>query len=293
MNKLIAQLLLVAALGALSACGKQDATPASTSPATAPETAEQAPAQAPASAPEQADATAAGEATQETTAPAESVSEVEDGTQQSDSGATVQPSLQLAQAPKGPPTSSRFREGTHYQKLVPAQPTNVPPDKVEVIEVFWYGCGHCYSLDPALEAWRAKSKPDYVEFVRLPAMWNDSTRMHARLFYTVEALGKLEQLHTAIFREIHVNGNQLNTLERMTAFVKQHGVSPEEFTKAFSSFAVESKLQRADFLNRRYRVQSVPMFVIQGKYTTGVGEAGGEVPLFDLIGELAAHEHGR
>ncbi len=116
--------------------------------------------------------------------------------------------------------------------------------------------------------------------------------MHARLFYTAELLGKLEAVHPLIFREFHVNGNQLNTVEKITAFFKQHGVSPEEFTKAFSSFAVESKLQRADFLNRRYRVESVPMFVVNGKYRTDLTDAGGESQLFALIDELATHEHG-
>jgi thiol:disulfide interchange protein DsbA len=188
--------------------------------------------------------------------------------------------------------ASRFKEGTHFQKIVPAQPTSVAPGKVEVVEVFWYGCGHCFALDPAIESWRGKNKPPYVEFVRVPAMWNDGLRMHARLFYTAELLGKLDELHTLMFREINVNGNMLNTVEKISAFFRQHGVSAEEFQKAFSSFAVESKLQRADVLNRRYRVQSVPMVVINGKYSSDLGTAGGEQPLFALINELAAYEHG-
>ncbi|RPH53967.1 MAG: thiol:disulfide interchange protein DsbA/DsbL, partial [Lysobacterales bacterium] len=99
-------------------------------------------------------------------------------------------------------------------------------------------------------------------------------------------------VHSLIFREIHVNGNQLNSVEKIAAFFKQHGVSGEEFTKAFSSFAVESKLQRADFLNRRYRVESVPVMVVNGKYKTDVSDAGGESQLFTLINELATSEHG-
>ena len=75
---------------------------------------------------------------------------------------------------------------------MPAQPTSVAPGKVEVAEVFWYGCGHCFALDPRIESWRNKGKPAYVEFVRVPAMWNDTTRMHARVFYTAELLGKLD-----------------------------------------------------------------------------------------------------
>lgn len=135
-------------------------------------------------------------------------------------------------------------------------------------------------------------KPAYVDFVRVPAMWNEGTRMHARIFYTAELLGKLDELHSLIFREVHVGGNQLNSVDKIAAFFQQHGVSKDEFTKAFSSFAVESKLQRADFLNKRYRIQSVPAVIVNGKYTTDIGTAGGESQLFGLIDELAAHEHG-
>lgn len=289
MNKLA---VLLSTLVLLAACGKQEPTPTAAQPAPAP-AAEQPAAPA-------ADANATAPAEQAATdqaaiaAPAETVSELDDQPLPADQQAasTTQPSLKLGGPASSAPTSSKFKEGTNYQKLVPAQPTSAAPGKVEVTEVFWYGCGHCFSLDPAIESWRAKSKPAYVEFVRVPAMWNDGTRMHARLFYTAELLGKLDQLHGLIFREFHVSGNQLNTVDKIAAFFQQHGVSKDEFTKAFSSFAVESKLQRADFLNRRYRIQSVPTLVVNGKYTTDVGTAGSETQLFSLIDELAAHEHG-
>jgi protein dithiol oxidoreductase (disulfide-forming) len=270
---------------ALAGCGKQEQAPAQAE-APAPAAATPAPAAAPAAeqtAPETQQAPAA--------APAEDISETDEPAESAQASG-VQPSLKLGAAPAGSPTSGQFRDGVNYQKIVPAQPTTVGPGKVEVAEVFWYGCGHCFSLDPAIESWRAKSKPAPVELVRVPAMWNDITRMHARVFYTAELLGKLDAVHTLIFREIHVNGNQLNTVEKVTAFFKQQGVSPEEFTKAFSSFAVENKLQRADFLNRRYRIESVPAFIVNGKYKTDVSDAGGEAQLFTLIDELAAHEHG-
>ena len=161
------------------------------------------------------------------------------------------------------------------------------------MEVFWYGCGHCFALDPAIESWRNKGK----RAVRGIRAHTGDVERGARactraLFYTAELLGKLEALHSLIFREINVNGNQLNSVDKITAFFKQHGVSNDEFQKAFSSFAVESKLQRADFLNRRYHITSVPTFVVNGKYTTDVASAGGEPQLFGVIDELAAHEHG-
>ncbi len=285
MNKLAVTFTAVFAIAALAACGKQESTPAasqSASDAIHVET------PAVATVPDDA-----ADATQAEVAGGEPISETADAAPAADKQAsTVQPSVRLGNQASTPMASLRFKEGANYQRVVPAQPTSAAPDEVEVIEVFWYGCGHCFALDPAIESWSAKSKPGYVEFLRVPAMWNDMTRMHARMFYTAELLGKLEPLHTQIFREIHVNGNQLTSADRIGEFFQQHGVSAEEFKNAFSSFAVESKLQRADFLNRRFRVQSVPMFVVNGKYTTDVSSAGDEQRLFQLIDELVVHEHG-
>lgn len=291
MNKLISALLLALVFMAPSACSKQQPADAPAQAAAAqPAQVQPAGGESPA-----APAAAAPAATEESapTAPTETVSETDDAQEAPEQPASnVQASLRLAAAANTPATSDRFKEGTNYRKVVPAQPTSVSPGKVEVMEVFWYGCGHCFALDPAIESWRNKGKAPYVEFVRIPAMWNEVTRMHARLFYTAEALGKLEALHSIIFREINVNGDMLNSVEKITAFFKKNGVSPEDFQKAFSSFAVESKLQRADFLNRRYHVTSVPTFTVNGKYTTDVSSAGGEPQLFSVIDELAAHEDG-
>jgi protein dithiol oxidoreductase (disulfide-forming) len=283
--------LAPALLIVLAACGEKQSAPAPTQNTTPAAQAPNAPAEATNSS-EQASPT---EAAQTPATPAENISETDDGGQESVAepvASTTKPALKLGASTISSPTSSAFKEGTNYAKVVPAQPTGVGPGQVEVVEVFWYGCGHCFALDPAVESWRQKSKPGYVQFVRIPAMWNDATRMHARLFYTAEALGKLDQLHTEIFREINVKGNPLNTVEKITAFFRQHGVSPDEFQKAFSSFAVENKLQRADFLNRRYRIESVPTVIVNGKYRTDVGMAGSEQQLFALIGELSASEHG-
>ncbi len=288
MNKFLSTALLGLVLAASIACTKQPQPAGPTQPAAQPDAA-----QPSGAAPAAADA-AAPATTEESapTAPAETVTETDDAPESTEQAASgVQPTLKLATATNAPATE-HFKEGANYRKVVPAQPTNVTPGKIEVVEFFWYGCAHCFQLDPAIEAWRNKGKPAYVEFLRVPGMWNDTLRIHARLFYTAEALGKLDALHSTIFREINVNNNPLNTVETMAAFFKKQGVSPEEFQKAFASFAVESKLQRADFLNRRYQIDSVPTVAINGKYVTDEGKAGGEPQLFQLIEELAAHEHG-
>jgi len=291
MNKLIVAALFAVVSIATVACGKQEQPAAPAQPAAAQPAQPQSPGG-------ESAATAAAEApaaTEESapTAPAETVTETDDALESAEQpGSNVQPALKLSTATNRPATSDRFKEGSSYKKVVPAQPTNVAPGKVEVVEVFWYGCAHCFQLDPAIESWKNKNKQPFVEFVRVPAMWNDTLRMHARLYYTAEALGKLEALHSTIFREMHVANDPLNNVDRITAFFKKQGVSPEDFQKAFASFAVESKLQRADFLNRRYQINSVPTLVVNGKYLTDQTMAGGESQLFQLIEELAAHEHG-
>ena len=186
-------------------------------------------------------------------------------------------------------TSSRFQLGTHYQRLSPTQPTSSSPDQIEVTEVFWYGCPHCYTFDPYLESWKT-DLPASVSFVRLPAVWNPLLQLHARAFYTAEALGKDEEIHPTIFREIHLNGNYLDSEQSLQAFFGQFDVSPEDFSSAFNSFAVHTKLQRADDLSRRYRISSVPTVIVNGKYTTNAAMAGNYDTLMDLVDELIALE---
>jgi len=192
--------------------------------------------------------------------------------------------------------AGKWVPGTNYKVVSPAQPTNVAPGKVEVIEMFWYGCPHCFALDPVLESWR-KNKPAYVEFVRVPVMWDQVHRSHGHLFYTLQALGKLDALHAKVFAEIHQNNNPLfvindplATMRAQLQFAKDNGISEADFGKAYNSFAVQTNMQEADDLVRRYRIDAVPTFVIAGKYETDMQQAGGETNLLQLINDLAASE---
>jgi thiol:disulfide interchange protein DsbA len=196
--------------------------------------------------------------------------------------------------------ASQWQEGVNYTRLVPAQPTAVAPGQVEVLEFFWYACPHCYALDPLVEAWR-KTKPAYISFSRVPVMWNENHRQLARLFYALDSMGKLEALHSAIFKEIHVKNDPLvdpsldeAATERLqTAFVQSQGVAADAFRTAYHSFGVETDLQRADQLTMRYRVSGVPTFVVNGKYVADVGTAQGEEHLMPLVSFLATQEHQR
>lgn len=221
---------------------------------------------------------------------AEQVTEAE-ATETVETGAASQ-ALALRIAEMKPEPASQWQEGTHYTRLLPVQPTGAAPGQIEITEVFWYGCSHCYALEPYLESWRKNSKAAYVSFVRLPVMWGTVHQTHARVFYTAEMLGKLAELHTPIFQEIQKNQNPLTSADRIESFFTSHGVSQADFQKTFSSFAVESSLKRAATLGLRYKVESVPLIVINGKYVTDVGRAGGHQQLIALINELASRERG-
>jgi thiol:disulfide interchange protein DsbA len=203
-------------------------------------------------------------------------------------GQVAEPEL-VATDPAGSPTTGRFELGVHYLRLSPTQPTSSSPDKVEVAEIFWYGCPHCFNFDPLLEAWR-QAKPEYVSFVRVPAVWNPLLQLHARAFYAAEALGKGEEMHAEFFREIHERNNYLDSEAKLQEFFGRFGVDAAAFQSTFTSFAVQTKLQRADELSRRYRIQSVPTIIVNGKYTTDGGQAGSYEELLALVDELAAAE---
>jgi thiol:disulfide interchange protein DsbA len=189
----------------------------------------------------------------------------------------------------GSPTTGRFELGVHYLRLSPTQPTSSNPDQVEVAEIFWYGCPHCYELDPLLERWRAQA-PEYVNFVRVPAVWNPTLQIHARAFYTAEALEKGDEMHAEFFREIHERRNNLDTEIALQEFFGRFDVEPAAFKSAFDSFAVQARLQRADELSRRYRISSVPTIIVNGKYTTDGPMVGSYDALLQLVDELAAAE---
>lgn len=186
-------------------------------------------------------------------------------------------------------STSGYESGVHYQRLSPTQPTSSSPDQVEVAEFFMYSCVHCYNFEPYVQQWLT-TKPDYVNFIRIPTVWNPLVRLHAQAFYAAEALGKGEEMHTPFFREMHVTGNYLETEAAIASFFARFGVDAAAFNGAFNSFAVHTKLQRADELTRRYRISGTPTVVVNGKYVTSASMAGGYEQLMDLINTLAASE---
>jgi thiol:disulfide interchange protein DsbA len=295
---------------ALGACGQHQSTSQRTQPVTTPTTALAPPTDQPIPAATPSQQQAAGLVA---TQPAKTRRTNEDGSETveettGDSGshnsllAAVASTMAAATSTAAAATTAAptpWQEGVNYTRFVPAQPTSVPAGQVEVLEFFWYGCPHCNAIDPLVESWK-KTKPAYVTFSRVPVMWSEGHRSTARLYYTLESMGKLDQLHTEVFKEIHVNNdfliasdpNDTAGAEKLqTTFVKKFGISEEAFKKAYHSFAVETSLQRADQLVQRYRIEGVPTFIVNGKYVIDVRSAGSPERLLSLVDDLAAQEH--
>lgn len=204
--------------------------------------------------------------------------------------------IKLARANVGQPERDwKFTEGEHFVRLVPTQPTVGGADKVEVAEMFWYGCPHCRDLEPYINRW-AENAPANVRFVRIPATWNPLVKLHAQLYYTEQALvgnGAIknpEEFHSAVFGEYHTRGNRLASEAAIQSLFERHGVTAEQFRSAWNSFEVAQKLRVAEDLERRYSISGVPTVVVNGKYRTGPGPAGGLPQLIEVIDELVARE---
>jgi thiol:disulfide interchange protein DsbA len=284
----LALLLLVASL---SACARETPVAPAAAPSAKPGAA--ATSAPPASAP--ASATGSPKGDGDIAAAAATQQEGADVAPTADSGETQLERIAALPA-EGQLPGGKWTAGTNYKVVSPSQPTGVAPGKIEVIEFFWYGCPHCFALDPAIANW-LKIKPPYIEFVRVPVTWEEVHRAHARLFYTLKGLGKGDELHGKVFAEIHVNrqplyapGDPLQTQREQLQFAKDNGISEADFTKAYTDFGVQTALAHADDLVRRYRIDAVPTFVVAGKYETDMQMAGGEANLFHLLDDLAASE---
>ncbi|WP_455376572.1 thiol:disulfide interchange protein DsbA/DsbL [Kaarinaea lacus] len=181
-----------------------------------------------------------------------------------------------------------FSEKIHYESVVPAQPTSTGK-KVEVVEMFWYGCPHCNALEPYVNRW-LKKIPANAEFVRMPAIFRPQWEQHARAYYTAEILGVLDKIHSAMFEAIHGQKRKVNTDEEIKKFFMEHGVSDKDFSRVFRSFAVEAKIRRAKDMSQRYGIRGVPALIVNGKYRTSAQQAGGNAKIFRVVNFLVEKE---
>lgn len=164
-------------------------------------------------------------------------------------------------------------DGGEFISLDRPAPTEGGPGKVDVVEFFWYSCPHCNVFEPQLEAWLSKL-PKHVHFRRVPVMFRPSFEPQQRLFYVLEAMGRLGDLHKKVFHAIHVERQPLGTLDLLAAWAAKQGLNQPKFVEHYNSFAVITKAKRATQLQEQYKVDGVPALGIAGRYYTSGSLAG-------------------
>lgn len=184
----------------------------------------------------------------------------------------------------------QFEAGKDFQVLSPAQPTSSDPEHVELTEVFMYSCPHCYSFEPFIKNWLSNEKPVGVNFVRIPAQFNRPAQLHAAAYYAAEALGVGEQVHLPLFQAIHGNRNPLSSEAALRKIFTDNGVDGNDFDNAIKSFDVDTKVRQAQNLGKRYKIQSVPTLVVNGRYVTSGTMAKSNERLNDIVNYLVAKE---
>ncbi len=177
-----------------------------------------------------------------------------------------------------------FRAGKDYEELNFPQPVDTGK-KIEVREFFWYGCPGCYALEPVLNHW-IKNRPSNVKFIHSPSVANPSWEFHARVHFSLEALGKAKKMRNFIFNAIHRDRKSLNTVESVTKLLAKHGIKRDEFLRAYNSFGVRLKLKRAGRSGMKYEIHGVPTIVVDGKYRTGPRKAGGNERMIEVVNFL-------
>ena len=181
-----------------------------------------------------------------------------------------------AQAADG---DSEFKLGREYVELSPYL-AEASDNRIEVIEFFWYGCPHCFAVEPQMDAWSAKLPPD-VRFIRLPAIFNAQISFHARIFLALEAMKKPEA-HSKVFRIFQDEGRFINNSEDLPGLAKDLKLDPQTFISAFNSPAVQARLEILDKMMAAYDLPGVPAMVVAGKYRFDIGTARGPAGFLKL-----------
>jgi protein dithiol oxidoreductase (disulfide-forming) len=183
-----------------------------------------------------------------------------------------------------------YVDGVHYNTINEPVRT-ADPNKIEVTELFWYGCQHCYAFEPLLESWVEKLPSD-VAFVRSPGMWNDMMKTHAQIFYTTMELGVFDKLHSVTFNAIHQQRNYLETEAAIKALFEAQGVAAADFDRAWKSFTVSSAVRQADTRFRAYGARGVPNLVVNGKYLVSAGDSVSQTDMLRIADFLIQKERG-
>jgi len=185
-------------------------------------------------------------------------------------------------------TSLSQAESLGYETLSPAQPTQ-NQDKIEIIEFFWYGCPHCYTLEPTMVEW-LKTKPDNVEFIRQPAIFSSLWGKHAKAYFVAEALNVVDKVHADFFDAIQNKKQKLTSEDQLAKFFVAHGVDETKFRETFNSFLIDAKLRQAKAMAPRYGISGVPAIIINGKYKTSGPLAKSHENMIKVMNQLIKQE---
>lgn len=188
--------------------------------------------------------------------------------------------------------TSNFTAGVNYVAVDPAQPTDVKPGQVEVIEFFWFGCPHCFGVEPYLENW-VKTKPANVVFKHIPAaMPNSEFYTDAQAYFTADILGIEDKIHEPLFNAIHLEDQEAlrDDKDALKAFFGKYGVKPQDFDSTWDSFGVQARMSQSQQLTTRYGINGVPTFIINGKWKTGAGYQMGYPDIIKCVDFLVQKE---
>lgn len=178
--------------------------------------------------------------------------------------------------------------GQPYTELKSAVPVS-EPGKIEVVEMFWYGCPHCYAFEPTINPWIEKLPAD-VHFIRIPAMFGGPWDAHGQLFITLDTMGVEKKIHSAVFEAIQKGGKRLTDPNDMADFVATQGIDRAKFLETFNSFAVKGKIAQYRELAKKYEITGVPTMIVNGKYRFDLASAGGPEKALALADDLIAKE---
>lgn len=183
--------------------------------------------------------------------------------------------------------TTALAQGTpRYTELSPPQPLVADDaNKIEVVEFFWYGCPHCYSLEPLLEQWKKTLPPDTV-FRAFPAVFNARWAHDAAIFYTFDALGVVDKMHRPFFDAIHRDHLRTDDPQALDEWVKSHGIDPKKFEDTMKSFSVQAKVRRAAQLTATYKIDGTPAFAVAGRYTVSAEEGGSREGMLKAVSYL-------
>ena len=182
--------------------------------------------------------------------------------------------------------SKDYQEGRHYELIEPLPTRN--PEKIEVIEFFWFGCGHCFSLEQLIKDWKSEVSSE-VDFFRLPVVWNAQTKTHAKLFFATETL-RVPDAIQGIFSAIHYNRKMMLSDKEIIPFFQGYGIQEDKYLAATNSFGLKNNLRKAELFAFKYGIKGVPAFIVNGKYKVSATREIGTEDLLDVVNYLIEKE---